>query len=208
MTAPKRTRWVCPECDDARLAPTRLRTIDVRRYCLPCSEKTGKLVTRTTPTLDRRRAAQAAKRSESALERRARTQARERDRLTIDGTYLPDEARRLWKLLRVERGWKRELPEITFRRSTKEATTGRCWYATREIVVTVGTDRASAVEVLLHELVHAVVRSEGHSARFWSIVRATARAAWPEIDFRFDTMPSARGYSVDHWISDKIREQA
>lgn len=207
VTKPKRTRWVCPECDDAILAPTRLRKIDTRRYCLPCSGRTGKLVERTTPVLDRRRAAQAAKRSETAKERQARADEKERARLTVGGFYLPDEAARLWKTraLRETPGWIPALPKITFRRGTKERSSGRCWYGTREIVVTAGTDSARARETVAHELVHAVLRGEGHSSRFWSVLRAVAREAWPEVEFKFELCPIDRGWRVDRWIADRIR---
>ena len=78
--------WTCPQCDRRGvLAPGRMRKIDVRRYCLPCSEASGKLVERYCPSLERRReAARAAlaaaiksstvQSEKAAAQRRARSQ--------------------------------------------------------------------------------------------------------------------------------------
>lgn len=76
MSKPRRTRWVCPECDDGVLGPQRPRRDNIVRYCLPCSEKAGKLVERSTPSLDKRREA----RAEKNAERRAAKAKRERER--------------------------------------------------------------------------------------------------------------------------------
>ena len=51
----KQVRWKCPICDDGLLAPTRPRRNDVRRYCLPCSTKSGRLVDRVAPSLEKKR---------------------------------------------------------------------------------------------------------------------------------------------------------
>jgi len=48
-------RWVCPKCTAGTLAPSRPRRDDVRRYCLPCSSKTGRLVERESPARARLR---------------------------------------------------------------------------------------------------------------------------------------------------------
>ncbi len=42
MGKSKRKRWVCPLCNVGKLGLQRPRKNDVVRYCLPCSEKTGK----------------------------------------------------------------------------------------------------------------------------------------------------------------------
>jgi hypothetical protein len=51
------SRWLCPTCGDGKLAPRRPRKDDVRRYCLACSETTGRLVERTNPVIEKKRAA-------------------------------------------------------------------------------------------------------------------------------------------------------
>lgn len=45
MSTPLR-RWRCSRCGSGCKAPSAPRKNDVRRYCLPCSEETGKLVER------------------------------------------------------------------------------------------------------------------------------------------------------------------
>jgi len=85
MAAVKRTRWVCPTCDDGRLGPTRPRKDNIVRYCLPCSAAAGKLVERATPALDKRRVAQAdkAKAKYGAKVKRQKTIAKKRTHLTL-----------------------------------------------------------------------------------------------------------------------------
>lgn len=64
-------RWTCPQCDrPGILAPGRMRKVDVRRYCLPCSEATGKLVERVCPALERKREAARAEQAERAVAKR------------------------------------------------------------------------------------------------------------------------------------------
>lgn len=55
MSAVKNARWVCPVCNTGCLAPTRPRADDTRRYCLRCSEKSGRLVRRIAPALEKAR---------------------------------------------------------------------------------------------------------------------------------------------------------
>jgi DNA-directed RNA polymerase subunit N (RpoN/RPB10) len=51
----KQVRWKCERCGDGLLAPSKPRRDDVRRYCLPCSSETGKLVERFSPALEAQR---------------------------------------------------------------------------------------------------------------------------------------------------------
>jgi len=112
----KRKRWVCPKCDDGLLAPSKPRMDDVRRYCLPCSEATGRLVQRTCLSKDRERQVkqerEAAKRQRTTVAKkmkRAKAAAkREEERITakeeeaarwiFGGVNLKEEAKRLVKL--------------------------------------------------------------------------------------------------------------
>lgn len=98
-------RWVCPRCGNSINGPERPRKDDVRRYCLRCSEKTGRLVERTAPKLERERAvkaerAQAQRKVASARKatQRAAAAERERARRTVVGVNLDDELARLWNL--------------------------------------------------------------------------------------------------------------
>lgn len=64
-------RYTCPTCGTGILAPSRLRKIDVRRYCLPCSEEAGVLVERTCPSREREREEKAAAKRDAAKRARA-----------------------------------------------------------------------------------------------------------------------------------------
>ena len=69
--AAKKKRWVCPICNVGKLGGQRPAKDNIIRYCLPCSEKTGKLVLRICPadeTKKRKKAeALAAKKAKNAL---------------------------------------------------------------------------------------------------------------------------------------------
>lgn len=70
-------RYVCPrECGNNLLAPNRMASDDVRRFCLPCSEETGKLVERICPARERKKARKAEARREQAKAERARERER------------------------------------------------------------------------------------------------------------------------------------
>jgi hypothetical protein len=73
MTAAKQYRWACPRCGSGVNAPSRLRRDDTRRYCLYCSEKTGRLVERECLVRKRKQAKAKAKRAVTAKAKRAAT---------------------------------------------------------------------------------------------------------------------------------------
>lgn len=79
-------RWTCPnECGEpGKLAPERARKDDTRTYCLPCSERTGRLVRRVCQAAEKKRAARAETRAEKAKRERERERARTLER-SIDG---------------------------------------------------------------------------------------------------------------------------
>lgn len=201
-------RWVCPVCGKGALAPSRPRKDDVRRYCLPCSTKTGRLVLRVAPAVEKARAESKERRAAKAATVRQTAKQKAEAQRTIGGFDLLAEARRLWRTeaFRREPGWRKDLPEITLRRTTtgKFRTSGFCWSRTRAVTLTVGTDTAEALEALAHELTHAIVRYEGHSTRFWSLLRAVAKEAWPTAEFDFPNAAS-RGYYLDQHIAAGIR---
>lgn len=71
-------RWRCPKCGGVRLAPSAPRADDVRRFCLPCSEKGGRLVERVCVVREAAQARAAAEREEAReANARAREEARE-----------------------------------------------------------------------------------------------------------------------------------
>ena len=161
-------RLVCPRCKHGKLAPTHPARADVRRYCLPCSEKTGRLVERISPTAQRHRA----DRLHDAAKRLAEEQ-------TYPGSLRV--VARQWARLIT---WEVDLRNVCFelRRSRiKDYSTGRTYYRTGRIVVTTGRNVGDGYATLLHELAHhAGVRRPGpaqipgHGPNFY---RLLARAA-------------------------------
>lgn len=109
----KQTRWKCPICNDGLLAPQRPRLDDVRRYCLPCSAKTGRLVERIAPALEAQRTRRNEQRSSRAkkkrqsqrrrIERAENTPRKIAERIYSEqgqyGMNIKRETARLWKLL-------------------------------------------------------------------------------------------------------------
>lgn len=177
---------MCPSCGGGVNGPERPRRDDVRRYCLDCSTQTGRLVERTCPALDAKRVASRERAAAKAASGRARAQrALQLARSTSDGIDLLDEAKRYWRLpvMREQRRWRRQLPEIEWRRSRsgKRHTSGRS--GGRWITITIGTDSLEARETLLHELVHSAVGVDvGHGEAFYRVLTRAAREAWPDAE--------------------------
>lgn len=113
-------RWVCPTCNGGALAPERPRKNDVRRYCLSCSKRTGKLVERVAPVLQARREKAAALRSE----RTQRLAQRETESWTVAGIDVRALAHDCWVALghvvdeffAARRLFRAALPQVILRR--------------------------------------------------------------------------------------------
>ena len=198
MTRPraKRVRWACPDCGSAKLAPAGCPKDDVRRFCLPCSEKSGRLVPRTTPALDRARAQVAAKRvkrAEREQAKRERGRARQADAAEGKWIYGPLDMRAELRRVFIECYEVRAVggrvgtvdeilghPDTNIRRGGKLHSSGRARNGTPErpgrIAVTLGTCPASAWAVLLHEALHAIGMKHGRAMR--RVEAAAARARW------------------------------
>ena len=76
--------WRCPACNTGTRAPERLDHLDVRRWCLRCSARTGKLVERSVPSREAEKARRAdARKTQTAKrqERRAVAESAATDRL-------------------------------------------------------------------------------------------------------------------------------
>lgn len=161
-TVAAKHRWKCPLCDSGVLASSRPRLDDVKRYCLKCSEKTGRLVKRVCPTLDAKRRLKTEKR---AAKRQTEAQKRAADPAV--------KLRKLFNKWKKWKGWTRSLANasLTIRRSnTKSYSSGHCWTYAQEMTVTMGTDFEDAMATLIHEMTHAALPPhEGHGDRFLSL---------------------------------------
>jgi hypothetical protein len=215
--ATKQARWKCPQCDAGVLAPTKPRKDDVRRYCLPCSSKNGKLVQRIAPALEAKREQRAASTREKVrhkrqVARRRAEPAKLQERCdAIRERIIRKEAERIWKLMADWHKGK-PLPRINIVR-------GRNWgsqygHALPSMgVIQVNVDahqnelRSKRVwQVLAHELAHIACppintggkKRDTHHRVFYYCLRHAWQKRWKcEIFF---TAVTHWGYSVDYII--------
>jgi hypothetical protein len=174
---PSLKRWLCPSCNVGKLAPSKPRKNDTRRYCLPCSEKTGRLVERACPALDKKREAATSARDERQTKAKAAKQAREESRWAVKGEDLRvawDKMRRLKAIRDALRGRSKEWQihkaekHLDIRMSkAKPYTTGRAWARRRpcgHVVLTVGTHPSAdlILACLLHEMCHLAAYPKNH----------------------------------------------
>jgi len=210
----KQVRWKCANCDHGLLAPTKPRKNDVRRYCLPCSANTGKLVERIAPSLDKQRTAKKAAVKKKTVAKRATVAKRTapaKAQQRVDAQrakMIHAEAEKIWKLMQPYHKGK-PLPKIVIAR-------GKNWGSQYGHAggnyIQVNVDRSQAVsrsrrvwEVLAHELCHIAVppiyrngSRDVHSREFYGCLKDVWQRRWKcEISF---AKVSTWGYSVDHII--------
>ena len=83
--------WRCPDCGSGVRAPGKPRLNDVRRFCLPCSQRSGYMVERVCPTLETKRAKVKAKVSAKGKSERVKaTAVREIKRASANDVYFVD----------------------------------------------------------------------------------------------------------------------
>lgn len=209
-------RWKCELCNNGLLAPTKPRMNDVRRYCLPCSASTGKLVQRVSPTLEKQRVAkQAASRKKNVAKRAtvAKRTAPIKTQKRIDAQrskMIHNEAEKIWKLMQPYHGGK-PLPRIIIARGKNWGSQGgHAQRYSNEIQVNVDRDQSPnrsrrVWEVLAHELCHKAVppiyrngSTDVHSREFYHCLRHAWQKRW-KCEISFATV-STWGYSVDYII--------
>lgn len=218
-------RWVCPSCGRAKLAPSAPRRDDVRRFCLPCSDASGRMVQRTCPSLDAKRE----KRKAAKAQRGAAKAQRVQTAATVDGLDMQAEFKRLQRLPVFKRRWRTAETRgpvqwdrwtLKIRRPARRpARMGYCARGREIISVSVppGTDRAEFCEILVHEMVHVVQPQErrvrtpnGRSGRlvhgplFKALLVKAMRAAYALGGRKFDLGIAC--WKLDCRLSKAIRE--
>ena len=180
--------WKCPHCNSGKRAPERPRQNDVRRYCLPCSERTGRLVERVCPALN------AARQRKHAVhkERRSRKReyARETDarRYIAGGVDVRDVVKRALRLpsvlaeLRINHPDQARAgqPRIHVRRTRCQPNSraGTAWPREyrMQIVSWPSQPMNCLRKTVVHECVHlALPPGEGHGAAFKVTMREAIR---------------------------------
>lgn len=226
--ATKNVRWKCEICDSGLLAPSRPRMNDVRRYCLPCSADTGKLVHRVAPSLEKKRAVKkvaATKRTTSKRETVAKNKAKvqpKKDAIKrvqtfgAQGFHIEKEAKKIWKLLEPyhngnpvpkiamqQRGYTLdESGKLWMRRG---GVAGLAYYWENRIWLAAKPDW----ETLAHELVHVAVgvrqgvqNRKAHDKVFYDCLRDVTQRRF-KIIISFHEV-TRYGYEVDHNISRQL----
>lgn len=199
MTTQK--RWRCEDpAHPGVLAPGKMRRDDLRRYCIDCSKVGGRLVERTCPALETRRAAAEDKRKEKGALARAR--AAEKFKLA-DGTDL---IRALSKVSRLKVWGEQAGPtgaqrakhavrtvSIEISDSMRSGNHGRAWGSYRAHVhIRKDSGPRSAIGVIIHEVSHLVLdgtplvarrgkRRRPHGRNFHAILLAACQEFWPEL---------------------------
>lgn len=228
----KQARWKCPQCDDGVLAPTRPRMDDVRRYCLPCSAKHGKLVSRIAPALEAKREQAVEKRREKArhkrqvARRRANTPRKQAHRTYSregeHGMPLKKECARLWKMLAkmppTFHGARRAISTVTKSNPPQIKLMERGWRVDQDGSLLVRGGYAGLAYMgrgfitvkpcvswgtLAHEIIHMAGYPYHDEAFYKALKWLTERRFKTRIDFSTVTR---YGYAVDHLIRAQIRD--
>lgn len=184
------------------LASTRPARDAIVRYCLKCSEESGKLTERIAPALERKRAVAAQSAAAKAKARRARAaaakakkKAAENDRYMVEGVDLRVEYKKLLRLRTFKKGflvkdrndkWVLAAPEMQISRRTRYPSSQLGfaeqigWGKHRITIATYpGQTLADARETLVHEIVHVFVGLEhGHDALFREVMTKAFKEAY------------------------------
>jgi hypothetical protein len=189
-------RWECPNGHPGILASTRPPLDSIERYCLPCSAKTGRLVKRVAPALERQRASAAVTSAAKAKAKRAReAKARERkkaaetERYTVEGHDLREDFQRMIKLKafggRKGRLFRRP-PEFRISRRSQHPASrlgyAEPWLNRFTVATWPGAQYVSVRLTLLHELTHIVVGRVSGTGEGWHgrTFKRTLTAAYTE----------------------------
>ena len=231
----KQARWKCPICNDGLLAPQRPRLDDVRRYCLPCSSKTGKLVERIAPALEAQRTRRNDARREAAKNERKRQRERierkqnspreiARRKYTEQGQYgmnIKRETARLWKLLnkipqtldgaaRTKSIVSRNKPPTVklMKRGWRIDDSDHVWVSSRAAGIAYGSHISIAPNVSWETLAHEIIHCagyHGHDRAFYIALKWLTETRWKML---LDFSQVGRyGYEVDSMIEAQIHDR-
>lgn len=188
-------RWECPNAKHpAVLAPTKPRKDDVRRFCLPCSEASGRLAPRVARSLEAKRTAAVERRRARVKKGYAVDRAKTEAYYTVDGVNMLDELFIIWRLP-VVKEWlvrrhcvsvshRRFAPSLHIRRQRAiRRLLGWACYG-RHLIRLMVTPTSTATQVigtLLHEVVH-IALGKIPGAPHGHTFKATLRTLTDEYD--------------------------
>jgi predicted SprT family Zn-dependent metalloprotease len=134
---------------------------DVKRYCLSCSEQSGRLVKRTCPVLDKQRAAKEVKRNQA----KEKKKELDNQRYILNGIDLRDILKKARRLPIMRASYRKPI-ELWVRHGKEQGRAGCAWSRQGRIQIVANTWwNADPVEVLLHELAHFIAYWKYHSRK-------------------------------------------
>ena len=211
MKKPSRIRWSCPSGEHpGALAPTRLRKIDIRRFCIPCSEFKGVLTERVAPALEARK------------KKRVKKVARKKKKKlpkpppVVAGVNVVDEVRRIEALdvvIAAYTSLERTPVGINVRcRRKGDYTTGYASYLECRVTLTfpLNCSYAKMATLVAHEIAHiATATGENHGMAWRDMFLAILRdgynfeVEWPRVA---DTEKPA-SYMAAHQAFEQLLEE-
>ena len=230
----KQTRWKCPICENGLLAPQRPRLDDVRRYCLPCSAKSGKLVERIAPALEAQRTRRNEQRSNRAKKKRQSAQRKQNTpRKIAERTYskqgeygmnIKRETARLWQMLTkmpdTMKGastnqrihlMRPQPPKVQLKvRGWRAEKDGTIWRTSSNLGWAYRSQHLIKVEpkvsweTLAHEIIHCAGYDYHDEAFYKALIWLTERRWRIEIKHKYAI--TRYGYEVDRMIEQQIDE--
>jgi hypothetical protein len=206
----------------------------VRRFCLPCSLDTGRLVERIAPALEQHRS----RRAEAARQKKKNERIRERARIekkmsaprevakrkySIEGEHgmnIKRETARLWKMIAKmpqETEWGRRGSRIVstrkppivrlMKRGWSVDRDGRLWIRSGYAGVAFGSHIAVKPGVSWETLAHEIIHCagfRGHDEMFYAALKWLTQTRWK---MRIDFSSVTRyGYGVDWLIESQIAD--
>lgn len=165
MAKPKQRKWTCPKCESSVLGPQVPRQNDVRRYCLDCSAKTGRLVERVCRAKTKEQETTRERRKELRKKMAAEKKDEEHKRATVQGLDLRKDFDSMRRRKIVRELWSpRTVPKIVFEKPRKCIATNTSLHIGRPgaypgseqrrfLYVKVGIDAAYAIVEVARRLV-------------------------------------------------------
>ena len=224
----KQVRWKCERCENGLLASIKPRRDDVRRYCLPCSAETGKLVERVSPSLEAQRAKKVEQRKE-ASKRKRQTVARKREstkpvddikkrasKFGSNSMPIQKELDRLWKLAEPYHQNNKAKPSVRIDWSRSTIRDGRVWTSSSRLGVASHMYNRITLKpfeswgTLAHEVCHIAIgyrrsdtgRAQSHDEVFYKALKDLYQRRWKR---QMNWSAVTRfGYEVDSIMESQI----
>lgn len=189
--------WKCPEGEHTGVrAPTRPRKDDIRRFCIPCSEASGRLTERISPVVEKERARKEAARKRKEATKRRRASKKAKTARVSSPTSYPDTLNRMYQAMVTS---PRQYPmlrclyefdvKLQVIKRRVRASEGKCEYKAKQIVVKAGTFAPGGRLQLIYQACRFVAHLGGRgqdNRAIAKLIYQVARATY-------------RDFEVEHW---------